>query len=299
MVVRRRAIARVSWGNGRITTCWRGTAQRLRSAGVLALAAVLVAACGTHNSSPAAGTFTPRARGVLTVATTLVPSPGFWEGSAERPTGGLEYELAKDLAARFGLGVVRVVLVHFHRIVSGQLGGADLALDLITPTDARAQRLDFSAPYLNAAPTVVVRAGTSVPDLASAQRLRWGAVRATTFVGVIGGSIAPAASVKIYDNTNQMLAALERRRIDALLLDMPLAVLTAERSGGQLRAVAQLPRSETIAAALPKGSDNVDAVDSAMRAFAADGTMRRLVRQWVGPAAADAESSLPLLHTTR
>jgi polar amino acid transport system substrate-binding protein len=266
---------------------------------VLALAAVLVVACGTHSSSPAAGTFTPRLRGVLTVATTLVPSPGFWEGSAARPTGGLEYELAKDLATRFGLKSVHVVLVHFHRIVSGQLGGADLALDLITPTDAREQRLDFSTPYLNAAPTVVVRTGTAVPDLASAQALRWGAVRATTFVSVIGDSIAPAAPVKIYDNTNQMLAALERRRIDALLLDMPLAVLTAERSDGQLRAVAQLPRAETIAAALPKGSDNVEAVDSAMRAFAADRTMRRLLRQWVGPAAADAESAVPLLHTTR
>ena len=42
-------------------------------------------------------------------------------------TGGLEYELARDLAQRFGLKSVRVTIVHFHRVVTGQLGGADLA----------------------------------------------------------------------------------------------------------------------------------------------------------------------------
>jgi polar amino acid transport system substrate-binding protein len=235
---------------------------------------------------------------VLTVATTVVPSPGFWEGTATHPTGGLEYELAKDLAQRFGLKSVRIVLEHFHRIVSGQLGGADLALDLITPTAQRAQDLDFSSPYLDAAPTVVVRAGTPVTDLDAAQRLRWGAVRATTFVNIISESIMPDGPMRIYDNTDEMLSALRTGKVDAVLLDMPLAVLTARRSHGRLRAAAQLPRHETIAAALPKGSSNFDAVDSAMRAFAADGTLPHLLSVWVGQAAADAESSIPLLHTT-
>lgn len=256
------------------------------------------AACGTHSSSPAAGTFTPRVPGVLTVATSVVPSPGFWEGTANHPTGGLEYELARDLAQRFGLSSVRIVLVHFHRIVSGQLGGADLALDLITPTSEREQVLDFSSPYLDAAPTVVVRSGTTVPDLDSAQRLRWGAVRATTFVDIITDSIAPDGPTAIYDNTDEMLAALERGKVDAVLLDMPLAVATAQRSHGRLHAAAQLPTHETIAAALPKGSNNTEAVDSAMRAFTADETLHQLLETWVGSAAADAESSIPLLHTT-
>src|SRR5947209_5790944 len=191
--------------------------RRLRR--LLCLAAVVVApaACGTNDSSPAAGNFTPHVRGVLTVATTVVPSPGFWEGTATHPTGGLEYELAKDLAQRFGLKSVRIV---------------------------------------------------------------------------------PDGPMRIYDNTDEMLSALRTGKVDAVLLDMPLAVLTARRSHGRLRAAAQLPRHETIAAALPKGSTNFDAVDSAMRAFAADGTLEHLLRVWVGQAAADAESSIPLLHTT-
>jgi ABC-type amino acid transport substrate-binding protein len=272
--------------------------RRLRRLLYLIALVGLPTACGTQNASPAAGTFTPRVPGVLTVATTLVPSPGFWEGGAGHPTGGLEYELAKDLAQRFGLKSVRIVLVHFHRLVAGQLGGADLALDLITPTSQRQASLDFSSPYMNAAPTVVVRSGTPVTDLDAAQRLRWGAVRATTFVDTIMDSIVPDHPLRIYDNTDEMLSALRRGKVDAVLLDMPLAVLTAARSQGRLHAAAQLPRSETIAAALPKGSRNLDAVDSAMRAFSADGTLQHLLRVWVGQAAADAESSIPLLHTT-
>jgi polar amino acid transport system substrate-binding protein len=275
-----------------------GRAVSVRAAGLLVVS-LLVVGCGDRTTSPAAGQFTPRTRGVLTVTTSVIPTPGFWTGTPEHVTGGLEYELARTLAQRFGLRSVSVRIVDFHQVVRGDLGGADLALDLITPTSQRQQALDFSDPYLDAAPTVVVRAGTSVTDLATARTLRWGAVRATTFVSIINNLVSPDAPVRIYDNSSQMLTALEDRSVDAALLDLPFAVATANESGGRLQAVAQLPGSETIAAALPKGSGNVDAVDSAMRAFTADGTIDHLLRTWIGAKAADAEKSIPLIRTTR
>jgi polar amino acid transport system substrate-binding protein len=226
------------------------------------------------------------------------PTPGFWEGTPQHPTGGFEFELAKALADRFGLRSVRVVVKHFHQIVGGDLGGADLALDLITPTSQREKHLEFSAPYLIDAPTVVVRSGTSIPDLATAQDLRWGATRATTFIGDIERSINPDGPIRIFDQETQMLAALNRGTIDAVLEDLPLAVATASQSRGRLKAIAQLPTTESIAAALPKGSNNVQAVSSAIRAFTADGTIHRLLEKWVGSAAANAQTSIPLLHTT-
>jgi len=255
--------------------------------------------CSARTSSPAAGTFTSKTPTVLTVATSVIPTPGFWEGTVSHPTGGLEYELARDLAERFGLHSVRVQLEPFNQVVEGQLGGTDLALDLITPTSERQRALDFSSPYLDAAPTVVVRTGTSVPDLETAQHLKWGAVRATTFVGIINTLISPTGPIRMFDDSGMMVAALEHGTIDAALLDMPFAVVTARQSDGRLQAVAQLPGMESIAAALPKGSENVQAVDSAMAAFTADGTLEGLLKRWVGPSAANAESSIPLLHTMR
>jgi ABC-type amino acid transport substrate-binding protein len=49
---------------------------------------------------------------------------------------------------------------------------------------------------------------------------------------------------------------------------------------------------------MPKDSPNRQAVDSAIRAFTADGTIEDLLERWVGGEAADAESAIPLLHTT-
>jgi ABC-type amino acid transport substrate-binding protein len=279
--------------------------MRARLPGVTAWLAMCVLAgaafvgCGDRSTSPAAGTFTPRIRGVLTVATSDIPTAGFWNGTPAHITGGLEYELARDIAQRFGLRSVAVRLVHFHQIVSGDLGGADLALDLITPTAQRGRVLDFSDPYLNAAPTVVVRSGTQVSDLASAQDLRWGTIRASTFVDDIDTLIAPDTAPTVYDNATEMLAGLQDHRVDAVLLDLPYAVAAENQSHGRLEAAAQLPDAETIAAALPKGSSNVQAVDSAIRAFTADGTINRLLHTWIGPEAADAEHSIPLLRTTR
>jgi polar amino acid transport system substrate-binding protein len=266
--------------------------------GLLLVGLVLVG-CGDRSSSPAAGTFRPHSSGVLTVVTTEIPSAGFWLGTPDRVTGGLEYELARDLAQRFGLTTVRVQLEPFDRVIAGQLGGADLALDLITPTDQRSRVLSFSSPYLQSPPTVVVRSGTGVSDLATARKLRWGAVRSTTFVDIIASLVTPEHPLRTFDNNAAMLNGLQNDQVDAVLQDMPLAVVSAQDSGGHLDAAAQLPGSETIAAALPKGSHNLDAVDSAIRAFTADGTIDRLLRTWIGPAAADAEKSIPLLQTSR
>jgi polar amino acid transport system substrate-binding protein len=283
---------------------FEGTRSRIWRASVsvsawVLITGVMLSACGDLGSSPAAGTFAPRTPGVLTVVTSTLPSPGFWEGTAHHPTGGLEYELARDLADRFGLKSVRIEIEHFHRIVAGRLGGADLALDLITPTSQREQSLDFSTPYLDAAPTVLVRSGQPVPDLETAQSLRWGAIRGTTFVGMIDSMIAPDQSLQLFENSPAMLAALKANKIDAVLFDLPLAVVTAGRSGGRLKTAAQLPDAESIAAALPKGSSNAQAVDSAIRAFTSDGTLDHLLHVWVGSAATNGASSIPLLHTTR
>ena len=267
---------------------------------VLVLVAVLVlAACGDRTTSPAAGTFTPRTPDTLAVVTADIPSPGFWEGTPGRVTGGFEYELARVLEQRLGLHALRIKTESFHRIVAGQLDGADLALDLITPTSKRSKSLDFSSPYLDTPPTIVVRKGTKVSDLETARRLRWGVVRGTTFVGIVSSLISPDRPVQSFGDNLTIVSALEEGKIDAFLFDLPLAVVTANRSHGRLRAVAQLPQPELLAAALPKGSQNAEAIDSAFRAFSSDGTINDLIRRWVGSAAADAEKSIPLLRTTR
>ena len=234
--------------------------------------------CG---GSGAAGTFTPRTPGTLTVATAQIPDPGFWSGTARHPSGGFEYGLAHALAARFGLAKVKVVIVPFAELVAGHLGGADLALSDITVTAEREEHVDFSSSYLKAPPAILVRPGTEVADVDAAQELRWAVEGGTTLQSALEDTIRPNEAPSVLHHQREALLALRMDRADAVMLDLPVALAYARQSPKDYAVAAQLPSEDVLAAALPKGSENLEAVDSAMRAFNADGTIERLGHKWL------------------
>jgi polar amino acid transport system substrate-binding protein len=270
----------------------RSTA-RLRLAAIAVILSTVLGGCAGLGS--ASGTFRPRHRGVLTVVTQPLPTVGFWNGTDSHPTGGLEYGIARDLAHRFGLRLA-VRTEPFSRIVAGHLDGADLALSLITPTSARDQVLDFSSPYINAAPALLVRAGISVPDLQTAQGLRWAVESNTTLESTIDDVIQPDEPPLLFGSRQGVLAALNSGRADVTLFDLPAAQAIAN-ADPKLAVAAQLADTEPIAAALPEGSANRQAVSSALRAMVADGTIDDLADRWLGESLSDSESNVPLLRT--
>lgn len=73
-------------------------------------------AAGCSGQRSAAGRFRPVEPGTPTVATSEIPTTGFWEGTPTQPTGGFEWSLANALADRFGLDRVRVVTVPFSKL---------------------------------------------------------------------------------------------------------------------------------------------------------------------------------------
>lgn len=252
-------------------------------------------ACGAAPNGPAAGMFTSSEPGVLVVAASL-PARGFWEGTAEAPTGGFEYGLALELAERFGLDEVRVVDVPFDRLVSGDLGGADLALAELTPTLGRDARLDFSTPYLDAHPAVLVRVGTEVLDLAAARDLRWAVQAGSIHVPLAEQRIRPAGGPLEMPDIGSVVAAVADGTVDAALLDLPTAVVQERLSNGALRVVAQFATDDALAAAVPEGSGNLDAIDSAIRTMLRDGTIQALADEWFGRAIVDGSLDIALIR---
>ncbi len=246
-------------------------------AGALALAGVGCANAGKG----AAGLFSPRTANALTVATAQIPDPGFWAGTFAHPTGGFEYGLAKQLAARLHLAHVKVIEVPFHELVRGHLGGADLALSDITITDERAQHLDFSTSYLRAPPSIVVRPGTEVADVNAARDLHWAVQHDTTLKVALERSIEPTTQTLVFEHQREVLVALEVGRANAVMLDLPVALAYAHESPHKYAVAAQLQSEAQLGVALPQGSDNVEAVDSAIRALKAEGEIDRLGHQWL------------------
>jgi polar amino acid transport system substrate-binding protein len=265
----------------------------------LAVAGLTGAACGGGGlRGPASGGNVETATdGRLTVATADLPVPGFWAGTADHPTGGFEWGLARALADQLGLDRVDVVEVDFQQLVGGDLGGADLALAQLTPTDERGKHVDFSTAYLPAPPGILVRPGIEVPDVHAAQRLEWVVQRSTTLADVLDDEVRPKRAPTLVEGQGDVIDAVRTGAAEAGLLDLPTALATADASDGALAVAAQLPGEEVLAAALPEGSPNVDAVDSALRALRADGTLDDLAARWLGTETTSGDPDVRLVRT--
>jgi polar amino acid transport system substrate-binding protein len=252
----------------------------LALAALLAMLALASAGCANAGNG-AAGSFSPHTPGTLTVATAQIPDPGFWTGTFAHPTGGFEYAIAEELAKRFGLAKIKVIDVPFHELVRGHLGGADLALSDITITEQREQHLDFSTGYLNAPPAIVVRPGTEVADVNAARELHWAVQNDTTLKEALEKQIEPKTKTLVFEHQSEKLAALEHGRVNAVLLDLPVALAYARESPRKYAVAAQLASEAELGAALPSGSDNVEAVDSEIRRLTAEGEIDRLAHRWL------------------
>jgi polar amino acid transport system substrate-binding protein len=249
---------------------------------VAILAALTLSTAGCANAGKgAAGSFSSRTPNTLTVATAQIPDPGFWTGTFAHPTGGFEYSIAQELAKRFGLAKIKVIDVPFHELVRGHLGGADLALSDITITEPREQHLDFSTPYLKAPPAIVVRPGTKVTDVNAARELRWAVQNDTTLKEALEKDIEPKTKTLVFEHQSEKLAALTSGRVDAVLLDLPVALAYARESPRKYAVVAQLPSEADLGAALPSGSENTEAVDSEIRRLTSEGEIDRLAHRWL------------------
>lgn len=255
--------------------------RRIIIALALLSAGLAISGCVVRFGGGPTGEFSPVKPGVLTVTTERVPLAGFWLGTRQNPTGGFEYELAVAIAGQLGLDRVEIRTVPFERIIAGDLDGADLALRELTPTPERERNLDFSIPYLSAPPAALVREGETIPDLKTARELTWAVPAGTTLVDTVERVIAPD-QVKIGRTRGAVIRLIAEGKADAALFDLPVAMAVAYASNGRFDVAAQFQSDETLAAALPKDSPNLEAVNSAIRTLTTDGTISDLAEQWLG-----------------
>jgi polar amino acid transport system substrate-binding protein len=249
-----------------------------------------VSGCAVERGA-AGAKFVPKKPGVLTVATSFLPAPGFWYGPGDK--SGFESGLALELAQRLGLERVRVVQVPFARVTHGHLGGADIGLSQVTPTAGRERSASFSTAYLTAPPGVLARRGVDAIDLNGLRGLHWVISRISTLTPILESVVRPARAPVVVEDRAAAIQVLRAGRAQALLLDLPVALGLARADPQQFHVLGQLSGGESIAAVLPKGSPNLDIVDSSIRALTANGTISRLSSKWLG-----SQADVPLIRST-
>jgi polar amino acid transport system substrate-binding protein len=232
--------------------------------------------------------------GKLTVQTAL-PAPGWWNGDdPDHMTGGFEFELAKDLCAQLGVGKVRIVNVDFDALQAGKTKDFDLALSQITVTDARKKNEDFSDSYFSSDQGIMVNAGTQVPDLAAAKKLKWGVQTGTTSEIFLNDKLKPDSAAKSFGQTTEMFTALKAKQIDAVLLDTAIVLAQAPTQNAEV--VAQFKTGEVYGALLPKGSANTQLVNTAIKTLTDNGTIAALNTKWLVPAFKGDPAKVPYIE---
>jgi polar amino acid transport system substrate-binding protein len=289
--------------------------KRTLSVGSAAVLAVVLAACGSSNSSstatdangnPSSGSYgdckitskpgsiklTPATPDTLTVETTL-PAPGWWNGTTtDSIKSGYEYCMAAELANMAGLSKVTIKNVSFDQLVAGRTNDFDLALAEISITPERAKVVDFSTPYFDSNIGVLVQKDSDVTEDNITSK-SCAAYAGTTSVDFLQNELH-CASTKIYPDSPTLYQGLLSGQVDADFLDTAIVLAEAKQTGDKLEVVGQYKTGEKYGAIYPKGSANEDALDQGIQTLLSDGTLDTLSKDYLGPAFGGDPSSVPI-----
>jgi len=213
--------------------------------------------------------------GVLTIAIEL-GNPGFAEGTLAHPSG-FDADVARALARQLGLRA-RFVAYPFGRLFLPGPKPYDVALQFATILDSRKRLVDFSVPYYASRQGALVSPGTPTPTtLAALRKLQVCGKEVTTGLAFIYADLRPDALVLEYPTTRDALRALSLGICDAFVFDLPALMVEKQKHPDRYGALAgRFGSTEYYGVVLPKGSKLRPAVNTALRALARAGTVRRL-----------------------
>jgi polar amino acid transport system substrate-binding protein len=225
--------------------------------------------------------------GTLTVGFD-VPAPGFWNGhvsgtSIKNPTG-FEAALSQAIAKQLGLKKIVYKRAPFGTLFSPAPKSFDYAMEEATITAARSKVVSFSTPYFDANQGVLIRKGLAKPKhLSDLKKLQLCAQADTTGLAYIQHTIRPSKRALVYSaSSTAAFDAVEAKKCDALILDVPIVVSQSKKKPGAYGGVVgQIVTHEGYGAVMDKGSKFKPSLDRAIKALKANGTINRLQKKWL------------------
>ncbi len=166
-----------------------------------------------------------------------------------------------------------------------QAGEFDWLADGVTYTDERAQIVDFSVPYVTIGQVLLINASDSIPDLAAfiADSTKLVGTQLGTTNEIVAKDYFPVDRIKSFEDFPGAVSALIAGDIDAVVIDTVSAVGFIGANPGKLVVGPSLTSDEQLAFVFPPGSDLVAAVDAALEAMKADGTLQAFNDKWFNP----------------
>lgn len=212
--------------------------------------------------------------GNLTVCTEAPYEPFEFE-DADAPSGysGFDIEIVGEIATRLGLELA-VVNSGFDALTSGTAmaaGECDMAISAMTITPERAENIDFSDPYYNAAQSLMIPGDSTITTLSEVEG-RLGVQAGTTGAAYAEANAPDTAEIVAFDSGADLFTALAAGDIVGILQDLPVNV---DRAGEDesLSVIETYETDEEYGMAFEKDAnpDLVSAVNDALTEMRGDG----------------------------
>jgi polar amino acid transport system substrate-binding protein len=161
----------------------------------------------------------------------------------------------------------------------------DAVLSSVTITDERKQKYDFSDPYINAGQAVVVRADeTGINSDKDLPKKTVGAQIGTT--GAFAVQKIQGATLKEYDTIDLALLDLVNKKVDAVVVDMPVAAdyaLASKDFKGKLKIVGEPFTDEYYGLCVRKGDKAlVTEFNAGLKKIKESGEYDKIYAKWIG-----------------
>ena len=242
----------------------------LRNTAVGLLAAGVLAACGGGGGGSDSDTWT------------VGTEPGFppFESMNGSEFEGFDIDLMNAIGEKAGKTIEFSSLPFDSLIAALQGGSINAAISGMTITPERQEAVDFSDPYFEAGLAIAVAASNT--DVKTVDDLK--GKKIAVQLGTTGASTANSiegAQVTTFESAPLALTELSNGNVDAVINDAPATKEAID--GGNIpdvKIVGEVLTDESYGIALPKGSEDVAAVNSAIAELKADGTYDTIYQKW-------------------
>ncbi len=209
--------------------------------------------------------------------------PPFEQTAPSGEKSGFDIDLVTAVARHAGIAKVAFDQVPFGQLVPGLLADhIDLAASAIYITPARAKVVDFSQPYFTGGLSVMLKPGDS--GVARPQDLNGRTVAVqvgTKSVNYLQQNF-PDVRLHIAQTNDQMFRSLQSGQADAVVTGLPAAKFYIKTHGGAKLAPFTLTHEDYGLAVRKSDPALLSAVNTALDAFKADGTLQALRTKWFG-----------------
>ena len=201
---------------------------------------------------------------------------------------GWEYDAMEEIAKRINITVTFENISWDAMIAAVAEAQFDMGMTGITIREDRAEKVDFSDPYMRSEMVMMVRGDedrfADAASFAANDDLLMAAQPGTTpfYVGVYDVLDGDEANPRIvlFETFGAGVQALRTGDVDLVLTDGTAGEGYVSASDGSLKIIGEKLGTEDFGFIFPKGSDLVEPMNAAIGSMKADGTLDTLNRKW-------------------